>query len=163
MSYRIALSTLGCKVNLADSDRLADAFRDAGCTMVEADQPADAYLINTCTVTLVADRKARKLVRQIARRNPQAVLAVTGCYVEGAGRALFEQMPEIDVVKGQADQSLLPAAVLLELRKRTALGLLQPLARPATEAATWVRGMLKVQDGCSHICGFCIVPRCAGR
>ena len=162
MNYRIALTTLGCKVNQADSDRLASAFEARGCTVVEPDQPADAYLVNTCTVTLVADRKARKLVRGLTRRNPRAVVAVTGCYVEGAGRALFEQLPEVDVVKGQADQELLPEAVLLELRKRTAMGLLSPLEQPVDAAATRNRAMLKVQDGCSHVCGFCIVPAVRG-
>jgi len=160
MSYRIALSTLGCKVNQADSDRLAATFEAAGCEIVEPDQPADAYVVNTCTVTLVADRKARKLVRGITRRNPDAVVAVTGCYVEGTGRALFEAMPEVDVVKGQADQTLLPEAVLLELRKRNAMGLLRDVDTALAQRR--VRAMLKVQDGCSHVCGFCIVPAVRG-
>lgn len=160
MNYRIALSTLGCKVNQADSDRLAASFEAAGCAIVDADQPADAYVVNTCTVTLVADRKARKLVRGLARRNPAAVVAVTGCYVEGTGRALFEAMPEVDVVKGHTDQSLLPEAVLLELRKRNAMGLLREA--DSAPAGRRVRAMLKVQDGCSHVCGFCIVPSVRG-
>ncbi len=159
--YTIAITTLGCKVNQADSDRLAETFAAAGCRVVEPDRPADAYVVNTCTVTLVADRKARKLVRAVARPNPSAVVAVCGCYAEGAGRALFEAMPEVDVVRGTSDRELLPEAVLLELRRRRALGLLTPLAATGTPSRR-VRAMLKVQDGCSHVCGFCIVPSVRG-
>ncbi|MBI2303042.1 MAG: tRNA (N(6)-L-threonylcarbamoyladenosine(37)-C(2))-methylthiotransferase MtaB [Armatimonadetes bacterium] len=160
--FRVAITTLGCKVNQADSDALADAFRRAGCRVVDAHSPADAYVVNTCTVTLVADRKARKLVRGVAQANPQAVVAVTGCYAEGAGRTLFEQMPEVDVVRGTRDRAEVPEAVLLELRWRQAMGLLTPVdSGPPPERR--VRAMLKVQDGCNHVCGYCIVPSVRGR
>jgi threonylcarbamoyladenosine tRNA methylthiotransferase MtaB len=162
MSYRIAITTLGCKVNQADSDHLADAFAAAGCTLVEPDEAADAYVVNTCTVTLVADRKARKLVRSLARHNEQAVVAVTGCYAEGLGRAVLEALPEVDVVRGTADRAGLPQAVLLELRRRAALGLLTPLDGRSPSHPRRARAMLKVQDGCSHVCAFCIVPSVRG-
>ncbi|NUQ00182.1 MAG: MiaB/RimO family radical SAM methylthiotransferase [Armatimonadetes bacterium] len=162
MSFRIALTTLGCKVNQADSDRLAEAFSAAGCLLVDAAEPADAYVVNTCTVTLVADRKARKLVRGVARANPQAVVAVTGCYAEGVGRAVLEAMPEVDLVRGNREREVLPQAVLLELRRRQALGLMRLVASGPEPTAPRIRAMLKVQDGCSHVCGFCIVPAVRG-
>jgi threonylcarbamoyladenosine tRNA methylthiotransferase MtaB len=161
MSYRIAIATLGCKVNQADTERLANAFGAAGCEVVPAEAPADAYVVNTCTVTLVADRKARKLVRSVARGNRQAVLAVTGCYAQGTSRALLEAMPEVDLVRGTAEQELLPEAVLLELRRRDALGLLTP-RQAAAPRPQRVRAMLKVQDGCNHVCSYCIVPTVRG-
>lgn len=163
MSYRIAIATLGCKVNQADSDALAASFSAAGCALVEPDQPADAYVVNTCTVTLVADRKARKLIRALARPNEQAVVAVTGCYAEGLGRAVLEAMPDVDVVRGTGDRASLPEAVLLELRRRRALGLLRPLADDGPPLARRARAMLKVQDGCNHVCAYCIVPSVRGR
>ncbi|MBI5830917.1 MAG: MiaB/RimO family radical SAM methylthiotransferase [Armatimonadetes bacterium] len=162
MSFRVALTTLGCKVNQADSDLLAAAFESAGCRLVEPDQPADAYVVNTCTVTLVADRKARKLVRQVAARNESAVVAVTGCYAEGLGRAVLEAMPEVDVVRGTHDRASLPEAVLLELRKRVALGLLRPLDGAPATLEQRVRAMLKIQDGCRQYCAYCIVPSVRG-
>jgi len=162
MSYRVALTTLGCKVNQADSDLLAAAFEAAGCMLVEPDQAADAYIVNTCTVTLVADRKARKLVRGVAARNESAVVAVTGCYAEGLGRAVLEAMPEVDVVRGTHDRASLPEAVLLELRKREALGLLRPVGGDDRAPEPRVRAMLKVQDGCRHYCAYCIVPSVRG-
>ena len=162
MGFRVALTTLGCKVNQADSDLLAAAFEAAGCRLVEPDQPADAYVVNTCTVTLVADRKARKLVRQVASRHESAVVAVTGCYAEGLGRAVLEAMPEVDVVRGTHDRASLPEAVLLELRKRAALGLLTPLDEGGAPPEQRVRAMLKVQDGCQHYCAYCIVPSVRG-
>lgn len=119
-------------------------------------------MINTCTVTLVADRKARKLIRGVARPNPSAVVAVTGCYAEGVGRAVLRAMPEVDLVRGTSDRALLPEAVLLELRRRRAMGLLRPSDQPAQPAEPRVRAMLKVQDGCEHVCGFCIVPAVRG-
>jgi threonylcarbamoyladenosine tRNA methylthiotransferase MtaB len=162
VSYRIAITTLGCKVNQADSEHLAQAFAAAGCDLVEPEQAADAYVLNTCTVTLVADRKARKLVRALARRRAGAVVAVTGCYAEGLGRAVLSAMPEVDLLRGTADRETLPQAVLLELRRRRALGLLPPLDQAPAAAAPRVRAMLKVQDGCSHVCRFCIVPAVRG-
>lgn len=113
-------------------------------------------------MTLVADRKARKLIRGVARPNPSAVVAVTGCYAEGVGRAVLQAMPEVDLVRGTSDRALLPEAVLLELRRRRAMGLLRPVDGPATSAEPRVRAMLKVQDGCEHVCGFCIVPAVRG-
>ncbi len=160
--FRIAIETLGCKVNQADSDHLAEAFAAAGCVVVPAAQPADAYVVNTCTVTLVADRKARKLVRQVARANPQAVIAVTGCYAEGLGRTLFERLPEVEVVRGTPDRDALPAAVPLDLRRRRALGLLPDLTGAVPAPASRPRAMLKVQDGCEHVCSYCIVPSVRG-
>ncbi len=159
--FRIALVTLGCKVNQADSEHLAEAFRLAGCQVVDAEEPADAYVVNTCTVTLVADRKARKLVRNVARRHDGAVVAVTGCYASGTGRALLEAMPEVDLVRSNAERSLVPEAVLLELRRRQALGLITP-SSTAQPVASRPRAMLKVQDGCQHVCRFCIVPAVRG-
>ena len=81
----VAVLTLGCKLNLADSDQIARGLRNAGFDVVDHLCEADAYVVNTCSVTHVADRKARRLIRAVQRMNPHAPVAVTGCYPQSAG------------------------------------------------------------------------------
>lgn len=162
---RIAWTTLGCKVNLQDTLELEDASRRAGFEAVPFEHQADVYVVNTCTVTHLADREARRLARAARRRNPDARVVMTGCYATVSPAAL-EAMPEVDLVVGNQDKAtLLTRLAGLEGSPGTA-----PLGRPPRRpplAATTARGprarpVLRIQDGCDHRCSFCVIPRARG-
>jgi len=149
-----ALTTLGCKVNQYETERIAEDFARAGFQLTPFDAPADVYVINSCSVTESADRKSRYLARKAARTNPGALVVMTGCHsqqvldaggsIEGAGLLVpnHEKM-----------------AVL-----RHALAARPDLDMPSSSPATLpprphrTRATLKVQDGCEHHCGFCQIP-----
>ena len=100
---RVAFTTLGCKVNQADTDRWVSELLDMGYEIVDFDRPADAYVVNTCTVTHVADRKSRQVLRRARRQSPSALVVATGCYASVA-TAELTRMAEIDLVIGGADK-----------------------------------------------------------
>ena len=92
---RVAIETQGCKLNQADTETLLRHFKDAGFSVVEQDEQADVYIVNACTVTHVADRKARKSLRSARRRNPSAVVVATGCYAQRAPNELERYSDQI--------------------------------------------------------------------
>ncbi|HEY8171504.1 MAG TPA: tRNA (N(6)-L-threonylcarbamoyladenosine(37)-C(2))-methylthiotransferase MtaB [Dehalococcoidia bacterium] len=151
---RVAILTLGCKLNQADSEAIARQLVHAGVEVIDRPAAADAYVINTCSVTHVADRKARKLVGACRRLAPSSPVIVTGCYVETAG---------VDIA------SLIGADVALPNRDKPAIA--ERIAALATSkvqltpvaAPLRTRSFLKVQEGCNDVCAFCIVPRTRGR
>lgn len=148
----VALFTLGCKVNQAETEDLAVAFARAGCRRVDFPAPADIYVLNTCTVTHVADRKSRALLRQARRLSPEAMVVATGCYAQVAPEAVAAL--GVDLVVGNTDKHRL---VELTLAGRSfACGESLLVERPRT------RAFLKVQDGCDNHCTYCIVPRARG-
>lgn len=101
---RVAFYTLGCKVNQYESEALSAAFAQIGFETVPADQPADVYIINSCTVTSASDQKTRQLLHRLRRQNPDAVIALTGCFPQAfPERAL--QMEEADIIRGAAGQT----------------------------------------------------------
>ncbi len=158
----VCLETHGCKLNQADTQALAREFVEAGYLLASQDEPADVYVLNTCTVTHVADRKARQAVRAAKRRNPNATVVATGCYAERAPGDL-RVMPEVDFVVGNSDKETLVA--MLEGASQgpdtaCAIGddrVLQPLLRMRS------RAMIKIQEGCDQVCAYCIVPKVRGR
>ena len=158
----VLLDTHGCKLNQADTQVLARQFVEAGYVITSQDEPADVYVLNTCTVTHVADRKARQAVRAAKRRNPNSTIIATGCYAERAPGDL-RTMPEVDFVVGNAEKGSLVA--MLEQASEgpeTACATgddaaLQPLLRMRS------RAMIKIQEGCDQVCAYCIVPRVRGR
>ncbi len=153
----VGVLTLGCKLNQAESQAWARTLRAAGCEVVDRPVAADGYLLNTCSVTHVADRKARRLIRAAKRLAPSAPVVVTGCYAEWAGASLARETGA-DVVLPNRDKARAPAALLARL-------LTAPLARPATTVAALgrTRAFIKIQEGCDDVCAFCIVPTVRGR
>lgn len=149
---RVALETLGCKLNQAETESLARQLAAAGYELVESVDEADIYILNTCTVTHIADRKARNLMRQAHRRNGNARLIAVGCYVERSPQEMG-QIEGIDLVLGN-DQ------------KEQVLDRLQELGCPASSSSGEQgvynygrnRSFLKIQDGCNNFCSYCIVP-----
>ena len=156
----VSVLTLGCKLNQADSERIAR--RLAGEDVRVTDRPvrgADAFVINTCSVTHVADRKARHLARMARRLSPEAEIVLTGCYAETAPANVLD-LTGADALVRSGEKDAIPERLLERLRER---------GDPSAGCATPVRGGLrtrafvKIQEGCNELCAFCIVPYTRGR
>ena len=161
-SARVRLETHGCKLNQADTQALARQFARAGYSVVPEGASAEIYVLNTCTVTHVADRKARQAIRAARRRDPAAFIVATGCYAQRAADDL-RAMPEIDLVVGNADKRSLVPLVSAEYKvppSACAVGEDEALA-PALKLRA--RAMIKIQEGCDQVCAYCIVPKVRGR
>ena len=158
----VAIETHGCKLNQADSEALARRFVQAGYQVVDPDEPADVYIVNTCTVTHQADRKARQALRAGHRLNPQATVVATGCYAQRSPHQL-SSLSGVDLVIGNSQKDRLVEMVL------AAGG--DPIVPCAVgeEAMSWpgafgrTRSMVKIQEGCNQVCAYCIVPKVRGR
>ena len=160
----VAIETQGCKLNQADSQALARRFAAAGYQVVDAGQPADVYVLNTCTVTHVADRKARQSLRATRRSNPASLIVATGCYAQRSPGEL-EALQEVDLVLGNTDKGILVQRVT-ELRASAST----PCAVGDEVEGVEIRGgairtraMVKIQEGCNQVCAYCIVPKVRGR
>jgi threonylcarbamoyladenosine tRNA methylthiotransferase MtaB len=152
----VALDTVGCKLNQAESQLFARQFAEAGYRLVPADNGADVYILNSCTVTHVADSKCRKLLNQARRRNPDALVVAVGCYVERARQEL-SRLKSVDLLLDNSQKT--------DLVSR--LEQLGHLSRPAlsstANADLRTRAFVKIQDGCNNFCSYCIVPLVRGR
>ncbi len=158
----VAISTLGCKVNQAESDRYAQRFSDAGFALVSPDEAADVCVVNSCTVTNVGDQKSRQLIQRLRRQNPDTVLAVTGCYAAIAPQKVA-QLTGADVVAGLDAKDALVDLVSEQLNER-GVRLPEPVSyERLVQATPRTRLNVKVQDGCNDFCTFCIVPFTRGR
>ncbi len=165
---RVALATLGCKVNQYDTASIATRLRGSGCTIVDFEPGADVYIVNTCTVTDRADAESRQLARRARRLNPAARVILTGCFaqINPAGAAI----PEVDHVVGLNRLPDLVRAVrgkLAAAAERIVVDDLRTTRKIETFGAEafagQTRAFLKVQEGCDLFCTFCIVPFARGR
>ncbi len=163
---RFAIHTLGCKVNSYESDRMAGCLIDAGFEPVDFEDKADIYIVNTCSVTNIADRKSRQILHRAKKMNPDAVIVAAGCYVQS--REQDEILSDgVDVLIGNEDKERI-AGILTEYFKNIRLSeadnpecqdyVLQQL--PASEHT---RAYIKLQDGCNQFCTYCIIPYVRGR
>ncbi len=163
---RIALASLGCKTNQYEIDALAEWFRRHGFTIVDDKEPAEVYVLNTCTVTAEAERKARQLLRRYRKLNSEALTVVCGCYAQ---RSDLREMADICI--GTAGRSVLPQLILGALEQTGSRGGLEKaafqtdvyeeLGVPAVPSET--RAFLKVQDGCDNRCAYCAISLARGR
>ena len=112
---KVAFHTLGCKVNHYETEAIKEAFVSRGAEIAGEDEYADVYIINTCTVTNIADRKSRQFIRRAKRLNPDAVIAVTGCYAQVAADEIAE-MPEVDLIVGNGRKSEICGLVMQKLQ-----------------------------------------------
>ena len=158
----VAIETHGCKLNQADSAVLASDFVRAGFRLVDDRQPADVYLVNTCTVTHVADRKARHSLRAARRRNPEATVVASGCYAQRSPEAL-RGLAEVDLVVGNTERAALVRRVLQLKRRNLPLAANGAEVQPLGQDSTRTRAMIKIQEGCDQVCAYCIVPKVRGR
>ena len=162
-----AFYTLGCKVNQYETQAMEQLLRDRGHTIGSFEDRCDAYIINTCSVTAVADKKNRAVIRRCRREYPEAVIGVCGCYSQHAPEAL--RTLEVDVIGGSGGRGEFLELMLkaLESRQRqesvdNALRRREFEVLPAGGLEARTRAMLKVQDGCVNFCTYCIIPYTRG-
>lgn len=161
-----AYYTLGCKVNQTDTAALQQLMEQAGYTTVQFEAKADVYVINTCTVTHLGDRKSRQMIRRARRRNSEAVIVVAGCYAQVAAEDVMS-MPAVDLVIGTHSRERLPE--LVEQAKLGRINSVTPLEGKVAfdnlavgQSPEHTRAFLKVQEGCRQFCSYCIVPYARG-
>jgi len=163
----VAFYTLGCKVNYFETESMKSLFEQHGYRVVNFNKRADVYVINTCTVTHTSDSKSRQMIRRARRRSPDAVIAVTGCYAQVYTEEL-ERMPDIDLITGTRDRLRLPALVEEVRRGGPRVMVTSFEEEPCFEDLPFYRdqgrqrAFLKIQDGCSHSCSYCVVPLARG-
>ena len=158
---RVALDTLGCKLNQAETELLAGQFAQFGCRLVSTADEADIYVLNTCTVTHIADRKSRHLLRMAHRRNPDAVIVAAGCYAQ-RDRQELAQIDGVNLVLGNDDKIHL-VRLLDESGYLSHPGWAQRNLVAKHRNGLRSRAFIKVQDGCNNFCSYCIVPLVRGQ
>ncbi|MFC1940172.1 tRNA (N(6)-L-threonylcarbamoyladenosine(37)-C(2))-methylthiotransferase MtaB [Chloroflexota bacterium] len=157
----VALDTLGCKLNQAETELLARQLVESGCRLVPSADKADVYILNTCTVTHIADGKSRHLLRMAHRRNPGALLVATGCYAERVPNEMA-QIEGVSLVVGNDEKPQLPRLLGESIRISSAASV-QGTSVTNDYPAFRTRAFIKVQDGCSNFCSYCIVPLVRGK
>ncbi len=166
---KVHIVTLGCKVNQYESDSMLEALINEGCVRAESDEPADIYIINTCSVTNMADRKSRQMISRMRKQNESAIIAATGCYVQAIGDELLKNT-SVDLIIGNN-------------RKKDAPRILSEYISEGTTSDSFIdinedcnyedmsinmpenhtRAYMKIQDGCNNFCTYCIIPYVRGR
>ena len=183
---RVAFHTLGCKVNHYETEALREAFVSHGAVSVPEDDPADVYIINTCTVTNIADRKSRQYIRRMKKVNPDALIVVTGCYAQTSPDEVAS-MPEVDIVVGNGRKSRICGLVMEKLAERSGIvseessaqnyirGNADVYVHPRNELTDYedmglvsssepgmTRAYIKIQEGCDRFCAYCLIPYARG-
>ena len=165
---KAASFALGCKVNQYESEAIAELFQEKGYEIVGIDEEADVYVINTCTVTNFGDKKSRQLIRKVKRQNENAIVAVVGCYAQTAPQELMK-VEGVNLVIGTKDRAQI---VEMVENYKTENGVENPVSDIMKERvfeplsiqklANRTRAYLKIQDGCSQYCSYCIIPYARG-
>lgn len=166
---RIAIATFGCKANQYDSEIIRESFEEKNFDIVLFSEPADIYVINTCTVTGKTDFQARQLIRRTHRVNPQAKIVVTGCYAQAAPEEL-KKIPGVSLVIGNPDKWEI-VNIIKEAEKTSSAGIIvtpmeKEIVFPEKKIERFsakTRFFLKIQDGCNARCSYCIVPQVRGK
>lgn len=165
---KAALHNLGCKVNAYETEAMGQLLREAGYELVSFDVGADVYVINTCTVTNVADRKSRQMLHRARKLNPQAIVVAVGCYAQMAGEKLLED-GAVDLVIGNNKKKDLAAILEAYERGQEAETLIDINHTKeyeglfVSEQTERTRAYVKVQDGCNQFCSYCMIPFARGR
>ena len=165
---KVASHALGCKVNQYESEAIAELFAQKGYEIVDIDEWADIYIINTCTVTNFGDKKSRQLIRKVKRQNPEAVVAAIGCYAQTAPDEIknIEGVNLIIGTKGRKDIVDLVETYVPEMGVVSTVGQIAKEREfehlTISKLADRTRAYLKIQDGCSQFCSYCIIPYARG-
>lgn len=165
---KVAFYTLGCKVNQYETNGMIQKFIDNGYEIVEFNDIADIYVVNTCTVTNIADKKSRQMLRRAKEINPNSIIVAVGCYVQVAKKEI-EQMEEIDLALGTNEKKDIVKYVeeyLQKGEKQDIDDVFQNKEYGDFGNVTYtekVRAVIKVQDGCDRFCTYCLIPYARGR
>lgn len=165
---KVAFHTLGCKVNQYETEAMAELFEKDGYEIVHEDEIADVYVINTCTITNLGDRKSRQFIRRAKNKNPEAVIAVVGCYAQTAPEEVMG-IDEVDIVIGTKDRNKIVELSHQVIEKREKINIVTDIMKQHEfeemkieniEGKT--RAFLKIQEGCNQFCSYCIIPYARG-
>ena len=168
MNKKIAFITLGCKVNLYDTEAMAELFTKKGYEVVDFEEYADVYLINTCTVTNLGDKKSRQMIRRAKRINPNSVVVATGCYAQVASEEVAK-IEGINIVIGTKNRSeivdtvenyVLENGVVNNVSDIMGEKEFEPLQ--ISRLTNRTRAYIKIQEGCNRYCTYCIIPYARG-
>ncbi|MDE7245030.1 MAG: MiaB/RimO family radical SAM methylthiotransferase, partial [Oscillospiraceae bacterium] len=164
---KAAIFTLGCKVNQYETQAMERELCARGYTLVPFEDAADVYIINTCTVTAISDKKSRQMIRRARKQNPNAVVAVCGCYAQTKPEEVKKL--DVDLISGTGDRMQFLTLVEQAVRDAGPVMLVDQAmkrrtfeALPAGGLAARTRAMLKVEDGCANFCSYCIIPYARG-
>lgn len=166
---KVAFFTLGCKVNQYETDVMRSAFEAKGYTTVSDDENADIYIINSCTVTSVADKKSRQKLRHFKRNNPNSIVVLTGCFAQVYADKAVE-IKEADIIIGVKDRTQVPEIVESYLKDRQRIINIKPNEN-GEKFETMIcstfyektRAFIKIEDGCNRFCSYCAIPLARGR
>ena len=165
---KAALHNLGCKVNAYETEAMQQLLEQAGYEIVPFEEKADVYIVNTCTVTNIADRKSRQMLHRAKKQNPEALVVAAGCYVQAAEAELKEDSA-VDLLIGnnrkkdlisilEAYESGVQEDAVIDINHSK-----EYEALSVTQTAEHTRAYVKVQDGCNQFCSYCIIPYARGR
>ena len=167
-NLKIAFHTLGCKVNIYESEVMRQLAENAGAVTVPFEDEADIYVVNTCTVTNMADKKSRSYLRRPRKRNPEALVVACGCYAQGEGEKLLSE-GIADILVG-ADEKQDLVRILSDYLEKGIRRPVRDLSKPRSFSnmrlaalSAHTRADIKVQDGCNQFCSYCIIPYARGR
>ncbi|WP_427339532.1 tRNA (N(6)-L-threonylcarbamoyladenosine(37)-C(2))-methylthiotransferase MtaB [Caloranaerobacter sp. DY30410] len=164
----VAFYTLGCKVNQYETEAMAKLFKKNGYTVVNAEDKADVYVINTCTVTNLGDRKSRQFIRRAKRMNKESIVAVVGCYVQVSPDEVFE-IEDVDLVIGTSDKNKIVKLCEEVKEKNKRIKIVEDIMKvrefeemSIDEVNGKTRAFIKIQEGCNQYCSYCIIPYARG-
>ena len=166
---KVALHNLGCKVNTYETDAMTQSIKEHGYEIVPFEEGADIYIINTCSVTNIADRKSRQMLHKAKKMNPSAIVVATGCYVQPAGEEILADK-SIDLVIGNNNKSHIVDILEGYIEDKNKNIVLNDLSHETiyedmnmTTLTEHTRAFIKIQDGCNQFCTYCIIPYARGR
>ena len=164
---RVAFTTLGCKLNFSETSDIANQFEKAGYLRVEDEEPSDIFVINTCTVTELANKKSKQAIRKVINHNPKAIIVAVGCYTQLKPEEVA-RIDGIDLILGSDNKNAVVEEVEKITTKGTANLVINKLSKetpfvPSYSFGDRTRSFLKVQDGCDYYCSYCAIPNARGR
>lgn len=164
----VAFYTLGCKVNQYETEAMTESFQKNGYTIVDPDERADIYVINTCTVTNLGDRKSRQFIRRAKGLNEDATIAVVGCYAQTSPDEV-QNIEEVDIILGTSERSKIVEYCEDVMANRGKINAVTDIMKveefeelPIEEIKGKTRAVLKIQEGCNQYCSYCIIPYARG-
>ena len=165
----VAALTLGCKVNQYETDGMLELLKDAGFEIVDFNEKADIYIINTCSVTNMADRKSRQMLHRAKKKNAEAIIVAAGCYVQ-ASKDEIEKEGTVDLLIGNNQKKEIVSVLKQYMETKERKNQVLEIAKEKEYEEIWVtqpteqkRAFIKVQDGCNQFCSYCIIPYTRGR
>ena len=165
---KVAFYTLGCKVNQYETEAMTELFEKNGYISVNSEEYADVYVINTCTVTHMSDRKSRQYIRRMKKKNPNAIIAVVGCYSQVSPEEILD-IEEVNLVMGTNDRKAIVENIdnlTVDSKVSTVDDIMKVKDFESIEISQTngrTRAFIKIQDGCDRYCTYCIIPYARGR